>query len=568
MQITEYGKVIDEFELVMNENNEISVISNHYSQWIDSSGSIRYGTNQLVEIDFQPMGSLGIVNDNIDLPARLISGDTEFISFQVENEGLLTASGFDVTVTQVSGDTETVIYKDSIEQILHSSDSCEVTFPWQIPADISDTAIFVEVNEHDVASNPARTRVAVPYSSVLEIADVETVWTGTEARLTATVTNTGNKPAAPAEATLAIFDTDDEGKVYASAAVPALASGESCTLSIPFSPAPEDFESLGFIDLELKIVNEEIDAKTYSRLLVSKPVMAQINGGADSVTIKPGKTAQVSTVAAPWNELAGNVTYIVDDPTIATVDSDGTIHAVSTGTTTLRASYAACMAEDTIEVVVSDTESAGGSSKPAVRDDAETGGDEAAAVKEFVDVHPVDHWAKSYVDYVVSSGIFSGTSDTTFSPDTAMTRGMVAKVLHNLEGAPESSYTGSFTDVAKGSWYEEAVYWAAGEGIVSGYGNGLYGPNDPVTREQLATILYRYAQSKGQGFTGNWMFLLDYADRAEVSDWAYEAMCWMTMKGIINGTGNDMLSPKGYATRAQVAAMLQRFCENVLSEEN
>ena len=96
---------------------------------------------------------------------------------------------------------------------------------------------------------------------------------------------------------------------------------------------------------------------------------------------------------------------------------------------------------------------------------------------------------------------------------------------------------------------------------VSGYSAETFGPNDPVTREQLAAILYRYAQSKGKGFTGSWMFLLDYADRAEISDWAYEAMCWMTMKGILNGTGSKMLEPRGSATRAQVAAMIQRFSE-------
>ena len=110
-----------------------------------------------------------------------------------------------------------------------------------------------------------------------------------------------------------------------------------------------------------------------------------------------------------------------------------------------------------------------------------------------------------------------------------------------------------------GRWYTEAIRWAAANELVNGYGDGAFGPNDDLTREQLATILYRYAKMKGQGFTGMWAFPLSYDDASDVSSWAYEAMCWMTMQGVIQGTGDNVLSPKGSATRAQVATMLMRY---------
>ena len=116
-----------------------------------------------------------------------------------------------------------------------------------------------------------------------------------------------------------------------------------------------------------------------------------------------------------------------------------------------------------------------------------------------------------------------------------------------------------YGDVPAGKWYTEAVRWATSEGIVEGYGNGKFGPSDPITREQLFTMLYHYEQRNGGGFTGAWMFRLDFADVADVSDWAYEAICWCSMNGIVEGKGNGVLDPKGKATRAEAAAMLMRF---------
>lgn len=167
--------------------------------------------------------------------------------------------------------------------------------------------------------------------------------------------------------------------------------------------------------------------------------------------------------------------------------------------------------------------------------------------KSFSDVSST-YWGADAVDFVTSRELFNGTSASTFSPNSAMDRAMIVTVLARFAGVDTS--TGS-------TWYEAGVQWAKSTGISDG--SDLTGS---VTREQLATMLYRYAQSQGLGFTGTGAFSLDYADADQVSEYAYEAMCWMTMNGIFDGVGDNMLAPAGTATRAQVATILMRFIEN------
>lgn len=173
--------------------------------------------------------------------------------------------------------------------------------------------------------------------------------------------------------------------------------------------------------------------------------------------------------------------------------------------------------------------------------------------KEFSDVSD-SYWAMDAIDFVVAREIYSGTSATTFHPDNTMTRGMLAVVLHRLENTPDHNYTGSFTDVAVDSWYEDAIHWAADNGIVGGYGNGLYGPNDNITREQLAVMLWRYAGSPDSSHG-----LSHFVDADQISNYARAALTWANENGIINGKGNNILDPKGDATRAQVAQMLKNY---------
>ena len=176
----------------------------------------------------------------------------------------------------------------------------------------------------------------------------------------------------------------------------------------------------------------------------------------------------------------------------------------------------------------------------------------------FSDLDP-NAWYYDAVDYVLRSGLMNGYGKSIFAPNDELSRAMLAQILYNAEDRPDIDSGGSFADVPSGTWYIGAMTWAAANGIVVGYGNSLYGPDDAITREQLAVMLYRYARSKDGGLNDAQMPQLDYNDTAEVSDWAYEAMSWCTANGIIEGKGDGILDPKGKATRAEAAAMLMRF---------
>lgn len=179
----------------------------------------------------------------------------------------------------------------------------------------------------------------------------------------------------------------------------------------------------------------------------------------------------------------------------------------------------------------------------------------------FTDVSTSD-WFYSDVMFVYENGLFSGTDSRSFSPNASMTRAMLVTVLYRLEGEPAGTGSSSFSDVRSGSYYEKAVAWAAANGIVTGTGSTSFSPDAKVTREQLAAILYRYAQYKKLD-TDAGAKLDSFSDAGNVSGYASEALSWAVSEGLINGA-SGRLTPKGDATRAQVAAILHRFVENVM----
>ena len=183
----------------------------------------------------------------------------------------------------------------------------------------------------------------------------------------------------------------------------------------------------------------------------------------------------------------------------------------------------------------------------------------------FTDVDTTD-WYYNAVQYAYEKGMMNGTSTTALSPDGTTTRGMIVTILHRMEGTPAATGT-AFTDVPTGQWYSNAVAWASANGIVGGYGNGSFGPNDPITREQMASILSRYSTHKGYD-TAAADSITGFADTAQVSSYAVESMRWAVGNSLISGTGNNTLAPKGNATRAQVATILMRFCQNIAGKAN
>ena len=186
-------------------------------------------------------------------------------------------------------------------------------------------------------------------------------------------------------------------------------------------------------------------------------------------------------------------------------------------------------------------------------------GNPGTGANPFTDVSEKD-WFYGDVMFVYENGLMLGTSKTLFSPHGTATRGMMATILWRMEGSPAPKGKNSFTDVEAGKWYADAITWTAENGIFAGYGKDKFGPDDPITREQLAAIFYRYADYKGYDLTvkGN---LDKFKDADKITDYAKTAMQWAVGSGLVNGKSGNLLDPQGTATRAEIAAMLHRFIE-------
>ena len=177
----------------------------------------------------------------------------------------------------------------------------------------------------------------------------------------------------------------------------------------------------------------------------------------------------------------------------------------------------------------------------------------------FTDVSEKD-WFYGDVMFVCENGLMLGTSKTLFSPYGTATRGMMATILWRMEGSPAPKGKNSFTDVEAGKWYADAITWTAENGIFAGYGKDKFGPDDPITREQLAAIFYRYADYKGYDLTAKGI-LDTFKDADKITDYAKTAMQWAVGSGLVKGKSGNLLDPQGTATRAEIAAMLHRFIE-------
>lgn len=174
------------------------------------------------------------------------------------------------------------------------------------------------------------------------------------------------------------------------------------------------------------------------------------------------------------------------------------------------------------------------------------------AVNEFTDVAE-DAWYHEAVDYVLNNEIMNGNGDGTFAPETALNRAMMVQILYNIEGRPAYESTAAFADVAEDAWYYDAVMWAASEGIVNGYSESQFGPNDVVTREQMVTILWRYEGEPAATAE------ITFADAADISDWAEAAVAWAVENGVVEGVGNNLFNPTGSSKRAEVAQMFMNY---------
>jgi len=572
VKITDYGKVIDEFDLLMDENGKINVVSNFYEQSIDENGKITYSPNSLVTIDFDIINSLDV--EQFDVPSSIVPGGKSNITFDIVNSGLLTAKGYDVTVSAVKDGVETVIYTDSSDGLIETAESTSLDILWEVPEDISDTKIKVVVREKGVDGGETVFEEEVPHESKLEFTESAVTWEDSTPIFTTSVTNAGSVATENYECK--VIKNDDSKKEYFTFTIDSLAPGETKEYTQAFEIAPEDFNEFGMIPIKATAYKgEEVIEYTVTDIVKTEPVIAQINGGEETLEMEYDETVQLSVAVAPWSEIAGDAVYYSSDVNVANVNQQGEVYAAGNGTAKIGVFYPTENLYDVIEVSVSGgpeltptvaptkKPSSGGGAvyksatpTPTVMPDAT---DEPTEKRlPFEDVTE-NQWYYESVLSAYENGLMSGVTDTLFAPDMDITRGMFVSVLHRIEGEPESETAHTFEDVSDDAYYADAVAWASENGIISGFSETEFRPDENITREQMTQILLGYYTYKGEGPEGAWAIRLEYTDLEEISDWAMDSVMFCTMKGIVEGNDDGSFNPQGNTTRAQAAVVMNKI---------
>ena len=302
------------------------------------------------------------------------------------------------------------------------------------------------------------------------------------------------------------------------------------------------------ITVTINGVKQEIGSNATSQPFTYTPSHGSSSGSSGYAITVPSNVKNGTVKVSPTRASAGQTVtisvkpdagYVLDE--IAVYDADGDEIELERGNAN---QYQFTMPRGKVEVKVSFKEEVTVSTLP------------------FTDV-AADAWYYDAVEYVYDNDLMNGTSSTVFAPNATLTRGMLATVLWRMEGSPVVNYALPFEDVSGDQWYTEAIRWAASVGVVNGTSATTYAPNANITREQLATMLYRYAAYKS-GSVSTSASLSGFTDAGSVSDYAADAMEWAVAEEIIGGMTSTTLVPQGSATRAQTATMLMRYCENVL----
>ncbi len=311
-----------------------------------------------------------------------------------------------------------------------------------------------------------------------------------------------------------------------------------------------------------KTLNGKTATLTSQSCVVSTIRVTGITLDRSSLTLTPQERAALTASLLPADAANQNIIWESSDETVAAVDQNGVVSAIAAGTAIITVTTedggftAQCEITVKAPTIPPVTPSVPPERDPEVPEEpGETGW-----TNPFTDVAE-GAWYYDPVRYSCENGLMSGYGDGRFGPDDILSRAQLAQILYDLEGRPAVAYTNSFTDVAADAWYAGAVAWASASGIVDGYGDGRFGPNDPVTREQLAAMLYRYAGTPAVGVS-ELALLGRFPDGEAVGGWAREAVAWAVAGGLISGTDGGALAPRGGATRAQAATILMRFAEN------
>ena len=353
VQVTNLDKVLDGFDLVMDDHGNTNLLSDYFEQWIDDDGKIQFGDNTLMGIRFAPQSSLDIEDVSLTSDNYAVAGEPSVITFDVRNGGLKESSGFTVKA-ELSGSG--VVYEERFDRLLDTNESTTVQIPWTVPTgDLNGKKIKVTVTELGV-DNAAPTSAEVELSSAERLrvsANSATIEEDGTIAVTASISNEGNVASEACVVNAYEYANNENGRVMASLDVPGLASGESRDLAFTIDPKIADWNGFGTMELKLAAErNGEELSTSFEDVYSAKPVMLDISNGLQSLDMKAGDTKALTAVGAPWGGLLDNVRFYSSDNSVATVSSDGKVTAVGKGTCKVYAHSTVYGVSDSVDVKV------------------------------------------------------------------------------------------------------------------------------------------------------------------------------------------------------------------------
>ncbi|MBR2742318.1 MAG: S-layer homology domain-containing protein [Clostridia bacterium] len=582
VRLTGGDRVYDQLDISMLNDTRTVVAANCYDNKDDGNGGVYKGDNSLILLNLLPACTLKVPKESCAVLGELFEGGVANVRFTLENSGLLDADGYDVTAALISGGERTEIGSVTEMEPILGGESMTLDIGWEVSSDLAGAQIEISAaaldENGDVIGGRSYTTVDVPYAVQLSVGDlsVERGENNGDAHLTATIRNEGSRAASETTIKLEICDKNgDAVRTIDAGRAESLAPGETKAIDVSFTPLETEYNRFGYVDVRLTAASSEDSSAAYAKVIKSDLYAAQTasydgpeptpvplpsggggggGGGGSSAAANPISVSESGAYGfvrlSSQSARAGDTVTITPEPAegyrtagVSVTDADGNAVAV---TENGDGTYSFTMPQKAVSITPEFEK---------IRDP-----DDSSAADRFIDV-PETAWYRDAVQWAVDNGVMNGVSVDMFAPDDSATRAMAVTMLWRMAGEPAADFVMPYTDVSDGLWYTEAIRWAASTGIVTGTTETSFSPDEHVTREQLAAILYRSAKAQGKGFTGLWAFRLDYADADEISEYAYEPLCWMTMHGVINGMGDGTLAPKAEATRAQIAAMFMRFAE-------
>lgn len=356
VRITNFDRVIDDFTLTMATDGSIRLLSDFYEQWIDEDGKIQFSKNALAEIDFARGGSMEIDPLSIDMDSSMIAGETSTIRFDVRNAGLLEAKGFTFEAYLMENGVRTLLYSGDVDRILDTNEETTVQIPWTVPnEDLDGKSILLSVVEKDTATASETTaEIDLKSEARLRLDMGELTFDGKEGIIPFEIENIGNAASSAGEVVAYVLDGAERRRAVGSIGLGAMGSGASVEDTLRFTPETEDWDGFGRISLELVAVQDGASvASAYGDLYSAKPVVLEIEDGAESLnlTAKAQQTLQVE--CAPWGALCTDLRYRSSDSRVATVDENGTVTAVGNGSCTIEVYSPKQLLKDEITVHVS-----------------------------------------------------------------------------------------------------------------------------------------------------------------------------------------------------------------------